>query len=229
MNTKKHSELTACDNCEKLFSEGNELRKHIKMCIRINKSVQIPTQIQANPNEQMTKELVEEMVEETVNKAVNNEAQENIFKCDVCEVSFPKIELLNTHIKIHLNKRVVHNTSILDNINKIYCDVCSYKAENDEEMLVHIGNGHLKEVSVICGVCAESFDTKQACTTHMEGHHITNLNTDPVLTFPCDECNSMFRKISILKSHKVEIHGINDLEKIAENTNSDYDNLKKEN
>ena len=171
--------------------------------------------------------LVEEIIEETVDKAVNNDGEGIVFKCDVCEVSFPKIEILNTHIKIHLNERVVQNSSILNNIDKIYCDVCSFKAKNDEEMLVHIGNGHLKEVSVICGVCAESFDTKQACTTHMEGHHISNLNEDPVLTFPCDECNCMFLKISILKAHKAEIHGTNDLEKTTENVNSDYDYLKR--
>ena len=78
---------------------------------------------------------------------------------------------------------------------------------------------------MICGVYSKSFDTKNECVRHLDSHQNTYLDTNPIPTFPCDECNDMFLQISILKTHKIEIHKSNNSEKTL-NEISDYNYLK---
>ena len=267
---------SACDKCQKLFAEGKKLRDHIKICVSREKSAKTLTEGHKNTNLEMTEEIVDEVVEQTIDKAENARAyveikvtEENELKCDVCKQPFFTVDLLNTHLKIHLNDRISKNQNnidipnalkcsicnetiedrmlleyhilnvhgseqeytgepdkVLDIIDKIHCDVCDYKASNDEEMLMHIETGHLKEFLYICGVCAKSFDEEKECITHMNTHQNTNLTTSPIPTFPCDECNDIFLEISILKNHKIETHKTINLDKSL-NEGSDYNNLEK--
>mgnify|MGYP003326577501 CR=1 FL=1 len=89
-------------------------------------------------------------------------------------------------------------------------------------MLAHIERP--PEGNFICGECGESFDENKKCITHLYSHQNLNLNKDPVPTFPCDECNYIFLKISILKNHKIDMHKMNNLDKTLIESD-DYDNL----
>lgn len=113
------------------------------------------------------------------------------YSCEKCEVLFNNKVILNKHF----NSMHVHS-----------CKLCNYKSMSEHEIKAHSDICKFKENVYICGDCGKSFDKKLKCITHMDKHDNSYLSSDPVPTFPCDECNNIYVKISELKSHKSDSH-----------------------
>lgn len=129
------------------------------------------------------------------------------FICAICKKKTPSLVALSRHTAIHFKSCI--------------CEQCGKAFASSGSLRCHVRNAcskdgqarcrkcrkairsmkeHLKESLLcrpyICGVCGDRFATTTYKRKHMESAHSL-----PAKTFPCPECNVVFKTCQILRKH----------------------------
>ena len=192
-NTEKDAnniaKVTVSESNTELNEFESNLSKEIVKCYICNEEL---------PNLHIKQHIEIEHVQPPQNDITTPEIVEQIvrqYECNKCENTFSTSEDFNEHTNLHLFNEYMNPNEAKDHIESEFC----------------------KELLFICGECSNSFDSKRECITHMDKHMNCYLNTDPVLIFPCDECNVIFVDKSALHDHETQHH----INLNSENINND--------
>ncbi|XP_050097100.1 transcription factor grauzone-like [Anopheles aquasalis] len=139
------------------------------------------------------------------------------YKCEVCQLSFPKTYLLKTHQTLHVRKQ---------------CDLCKKVLSSQQSLRVHMAQMHSDDNQQICATCGKTFRTKQAMERHIKEHrgeelvdrmqceyckkwfngkynlrkHIRFIHSEDGQVFRCDICQHESPNSRALQNHKQRIH-----------------------
>lgn len=105
--------------------------------------------------------------------------------CTECSLQFASRRLLDEHLK-------GHNVAIK-------CSQCDYVARGKGSLSRHVLYRHNTERKFACHRCSSSFKTSSDLRKHQTFH-------DEV-SYVCAECNFEARSISVLNTHKRNVHG----------------------
>ena len=121
-----------------------------------------------------------------LSKAHSIETPNRSLMCDLCGYR----TYVPAHLKNHTEAK--HNGRIFN------CNQCDFKTSY-QNSLMHHKNIHDKDNWLQCDLCTYRCATSGNLKTHVDGKH----NETP--SYPCPDCNSIFKTSSARSIHKVRI------------------------
>lgn len=123
-----------------------------------------------------------------VKKTENEKLYE--FKCHICSLEFPKMQMLSTHCRSHSP----------ETLPKVLCPWCGVALNSWKRCMAHKSK-HIRETDdFICRLCNVSYKKKSAYDKHLTIKHGPG-----AVRFICSQCGKEFKERNILKNHE-KIH-----------------------
>ena len=115
-----------------------------------------------------------------------------IYRCDICEQDFNRIQNLRSHFN------ATHSKS--PNKNSLNCNVHPNSFQSRDKSSFHIDTYHGKQKSHKCDACDKSFS--HAC--HLKKH--INVIHEGRKDYKCESCDKLFTQSGGLKKHIRTVH-----------------------
>lgn len=221
--------LFLCDVCKKVFTDIKELRKHKQedhgesdfcctSCPRVFSLRKTYDRHLADAHMQGDKRhLCDSCVkvfksDEELHKHIKDcHSLEEPMKCDICEQTFPDIQHLMDHRKIHfdyacfcdrcwqgffdyleLETHVQSNCRYKEALYK--CDICGKKFTKLASISKHIDT-HPVHSPHVCRMCGRGFENEKELKYHKNGSHI-------IRPYKCEICSKTFKKKESVIEHR---------------------------
>ncbi|XP_056639156.1 zinc finger protein 664-like isoform X2 [Diorhabda sublineata] len=211
LDIKKEDYVYACNRCETIFLQKEDLDVHLKSHLKE----------QYNVGCQFCQRKFSRLAH--LNRHLRNaHYTEKHFKCEVCEKSFYKQEQLRHHMNGHSGLKPHICDICCKGARPFVCSVCNHGFTTSSSLTKHkrIHSGekpyecdtckmkfsrsgilarhkrtHTGEKPYKCKFCDKAFSQSNDLTSHQRIH----TGEKP---FICDECGQAFRQSSALKTHK---------------------------
>ncbi|XP_072946981.1 uncharacterized protein [Epargyreus clarus] len=190
--------VNRCKHCEKLFTEVESLKFHIKIFhptvprtsdLSLEELDEVPNDLKCEYCDKLFK------VKQNVKKHIEYVHLGMLrYKCLDCESIFTERRNLRKHIRLkHVNSK-----------NFPKCNFCKKRFESAKAFQEHLENAHSYVTKTFpCELCSQSFESNDALEIHMKIEH-----TEQDELFKCENCSLIVQGFELFEKHKEKCHDL---------------------
>ena len=168
-----------CIYCSSKFLNQIQLDNHIETNHMIMKSSdnnnldQVPTSptttTSLKPRYQILNKQLLQYQQQAPPTIQQQQQQQQVFKCPICDLKFPREDLLNSH-KINDHNIQNYNSQQQHSFSSSFCcKYCNNSFSNRQQLEKHV-RIHLSSIDLKCNICDKMFDNVQLLNEHKMVH-----------------------------------------------------------
>ena len=166
-----------CSVCDKKFSNGLVLKKHLQWHKNGNPRLICKNAVEVNTQKRVSKR-----------KHLHLHQKRKYFECNICKVSFARLYSLTEH-RAHIHNEYLPKSFV--------CPTCGKMCSRKDNFKAHL-NTHSKNKLHLCEICGRIFKHYVSLYVHKRKH-------SGYTYFKCDTCNRFITTYPALKKH-IQMH-----------------------